>query len=67
MTQIHNVRPNNIADEAGERTAAAFEGQVDGAALADLYSTDPATVAAAKAAIADVIADAIVASGIGAP
>lgn len=67
MTQVHNVRPNSIADEAGERVAAAFEGQLDGSTLAALYSADPAVVAAAKAAIADVIAAAVVASGIGAP
>jgi hypothetical protein len=64
--QISNVRAVTLADEAGERVRPAFEGLVD-EHCPDLYSADPAVVAVAKAAIADVIAVAIVASGIGAP
>ena len=64
--QISNLRAVTISDEAGERERPAFEGLID-EHCPDLYSTDPAVKDAAKAAIADVIADAIVASGIGAP
>ena len=64
--QISNLRAVTLADEAGERVRPAFESLVDEHGPA-LYSTDPAVVAVAKAAIADVIAAAIVASGIGAP
>jgi hypothetical protein len=64
--QIFNLRAITIADEVGERQRPAFEGVID-ERCSDLYSADPAVVAAAKAAIADVIAAAIVASGIGAP
>lgn len=62
--QISNLRAVTISDEAGERPA--FEGLIDEHCAA-LYSTDPAVKDAAKAAIADVIAAAVVASGIGAP
>lgn len=64
--QISNLRAITLADEAGERERPAFEGLID-ALCPDLYSADPAVVDAAKAAIADVIAEAVVASGIGAP
>ena len=64
--QISNLRAVTISDEAGERQRPAFEGLIDEHCAA-LYSTDPAVKDAAKAAIADVIAAAIVASGIGAP
>jgi hypothetical protein len=64
--QVTNLRAITLADEAGERVRPAFEGLVDEHCPA-LYDADPAVVAAAKAAIADVIAAAIVASGIGAP
>ena len=64
--QISNLRAVTIADEAGERERPAFESLVDEHCAA-LYSTDPAIADAAKAAIADVIAAAIVASSIGAP
>jgi hypothetical protein len=64
--QISNLRAITLADEAGERVRPAFEGLIDEHCPA-LYSTDPAVKDAAKAAIADVIAAAIVASGIGAP
>lgn len=64
--QISNLRAVTISDEAGERERPAFEGLID-EHCPDLYSADPAVKDAAKAAIADVIAAAIVASGIGAP
>jgi hypothetical protein len=64
--QITNLRAITLADEAGERVRPAFEGLIDEHCPA-LYDADPAVVAAAKVAIADVIAAAIVASGIGAP
>jgi hypothetical protein len=64
--QISNLRAITLADEAGERVRPAFEGLID-EHCPDLYSADPAVVDAAKAAIADVIAAAVVASGIGAP
>ena len=54
--QISNLRAVTISDE----------GLID-EHCPDLYSADPAVKDAAKAAIADVIAAAIVASGIGAP
>jgi len=64
--QLSNLRAITLADEAGERVRPAFEGLIDEHCPA-LYDADPAVVAAAKSAIADVIAAAVIASGIGAP
>lgn len=38
--QVSNLRRITIADEAGEREAVAFEGQIEGADLAALLSAD---------------------------
>lgn len=38
--QVTNVRVITIADEAGDREAVAFEGQIEGAELAALRAAD---------------------------
>jgi hypothetical protein len=65
MLTVYNLRPVTVADEAGERTAWAYEGMLDDEALAAaLLAVDPSDIDADTArAVAAPLAVALQASG----